>query len=171
MYGFHGLEQMTRLAEWLETTRACEIGFLQQPQSRKQEDYFPHSCPICNPSSPKDMNNRPREVQSLVEFRNGPIPQGDPITYNMNKLEKKDDWNDLNLAQLYRHVRMKVDTCPLHNIYKFILYVMYHDHLLHMFPTIRNPCDGSTNIATPSINTDGTNTSKNLVRVHPSKTS
>ena len=88
----------------------------------------------------------------------------------MNKLKKKDDCNDLNLAQLYRHVRMKVDTCPLYNIYEIILYVMYYDHLLHIFPTIRNPCDCVTHIATPSINTDGTNTSEDLVQVHPYNT-
>ena len=65
---------------------------------------------------------------------------------------------------------MKVDTCPLHIIYEVILYVMYHDHLLHPFPTIWNPCDGFTRIVTPSINTDETNTSEDLVQVHPYNT-
>ena len=167
MYGFHGPEQMTRIAEWLESTWAYEIGFLQPPQAQRQEDYFPHSCPICDPSSPKDTNHRTREVQSLVEYRTGPIPPGDPITYSMNKLQKNNDWNDLNLAQLYRHVRMKVDTCPLHNIYEVILYVMYHQQILHLFPTVRDPCDGFTRITTPTLNKDGTATSEDLVRVHP----
>ena len=53
MYGFHGPEQMTCLAEWLETTWAYKIGFLQQPQARKQEDYFPHLCPIYDPQAQK----------------------------------------------------------------------------------------------------------------------
>ena len=62
---------------------------------------------------------------------------------------------------------MKVDTCPLHNIYEVILYVMYHDQLLHRFPNVRIPCDGFTRITTPTINIDGTTTSEALVRVHP----
>ena len=85
MYGFHGPDQMTRVAEWLDTTCAYKLGFLQPPHTSDQEDYFPHSCPICDASSPKDLANRPREIQNLVEFRTGPIPQGDPITYNMKK--------------------------------------------------------------------------------------
>ena len=85
MYGFHGPDQMTCVAEWLDTTCAYKLGFLQPPHASDQEDYFPHSCPICDPSSPKDLANRPREIQDLVEFRTGPIPQGNPITYNMKK--------------------------------------------------------------------------------------
>ena len=152
MYGFHGLDQMTRVMEWLDSTWAYELDFLQPANARNQEDYFPHSCLICDPSSPKDLTNRPREVQNLVEFRSGPIPSGDPITYSMKKLKTKDNWNELNLAQLYRHVRKKIDTCPMHNIYEIILYIMYHDQLLNMFPSVRNPCDGFTHITTPSIN-------------------
>jgi len=171
MYGFHGLDQMTRVAEWLDTTWAYELGFLQPPNASDQEDYSPHSCPICDPSSPKDLANRPRVVQNLVEFRTGLFLPGDPITYSMKKLKQKNDWNELSLAQLYHHVRRKVDTCPIHNIYEVILYVMCHDQLLNMFPSVRNPCDGFTGNSTPSINPGGTSTSTVMVQVHPYNTS
>ena len=167
MYGFHGSDQMTRVAELFDTTWAYELRFLQPPNVSDQEDYFPHSCPIYNPSNPKDLANRHREVQNLVKFRTGPITLGDPITYSMKKLKHKDDWNNLNLAQLYRHVRRKVGTCPMNNIYEVILYAMYHGQLLNMFPSIRNPCYGFTRITTPSINPGSTRTLEVMVRVHP----
>ena len=85
----------------------------------------------------------------------------------MKKLKHKDELNELNLAKLYRHVRRKVDMCLMHNIYEIILYVIYHDQLLNMFPSVRNPCDGFTRIATPSINLGSTSTSEVMVRVHP----
>ena len=39
MHGFRGPDKMTRVKEWLNTTRAYELGFLQPPNTRDQEDY------------------------------------------------------------------------------------------------------------------------------------
>ena len=55
----------------------------------------------------------------------------------------------------------------MNNIYEVILYAMYHDQLLNMFPSIRNPCYGFTRITTPSINPGSTRTLEVMVRVHP----
>ena len=77
---------MTHVAEWLDTTWAFEIGLLQPPHTSDLEAYYPHSCPICDPFRPKNLANRPKEVQSLVEFRSDRIPPGNPIVHIMNVL-------------------------------------------------------------------------------------
>ena len=156
MYGFRGPDTMTRVTEWLDTTNA-----------RDPKAYYPHSYPICVPSSPKDLVHRPREVLNLVEFRTRRISSGDSIIYSMKMLNNNNQWNELNLSQLYRYVRRKADTCPLHKIYEVILYIMYQDQLLNMFPIVKNSCDRFTRIVTPSFDSGGQRTSEDIVHFHP----
>ena len=167
MYGLRGPDQMTCVAEWLDTTWVFKLGFFQPPLARDQDAYYLHSYPICDPSNPKDLAYRPREVQSLVESRTDLIPSGNSLTYSMKMLNQNNQWNELNLYQLYRHVRRKTDMSPLHNIYEVILYVLYHQQLLNIFPSVRNSCDGFTRIAIPLLAPGGQNTSEEIVRFHP----
>ena len=108
------------------------------------------SCPICDPSCPKKNNSRPQTVIQMTEFHAG-IKHGDPVTYNMKAMQRKNKWNQLNIPQLFRHVSMKADTCPMHNIFNVVLHLLYFDSVLHRFPQFRNPCDGTTPILTPTV--------------------
>ena len=141
MYGHKSIDQTTRVVEWLDKAWAFEVGFLQIPQSNDPETYFPHSFPICYPTSTLINDHHPKETNQTIEHRAGHIPSGDPLTFNMDLLRREDDYTELNLAQLYCHIRDKADTCSLHNMYDIILFVLYHDILLHKFPSIRHPCE------------------------------
>ena len=124
------------------------------------------SCPICDPSCPKKDNSRPQTVINMTQFRTN-IESGDPVTYNMKNMQRNNNWNQLNMTQLFRHIRMKADTCPMHNIYEVVLHLLYSDSILRRFPQFLNPCDGSTAILTPTVmeNSNGENTL--LVRHNP----
>ena len=82
-------------------------------------------------------------------------------------MQRKNNWNQLNMTQLYRHISMKADTCLMHNIFEVVLHLLYFDSVLHRFPQFRNPYDGTTLILTPTIveNNNGQNTL--LVRHNP----
>ena len=168
MYGLRDASTMSGICNWLDTTWAFELGFLQPAHDTTPEAYFPLSCPLCDPTYPSTDDLRPGVIRSLREFVKGPIPPGDPITYSMHRLVEENKYNALSLRQLYVHIRRKSDTCPMHNIYEVILYVLYRDALLHLFPDIvRDPCDGQTQIPTPTLNHDGDSTSCLIVRHHP----
>ena len=72
----------------------------------------------------------------------------------------------LNIEQLYRHIRDKTDTYPLHSMYDVILFFLYHDILLHKFPTICNQCYGLNSITTLSLNHVGLSHYTDITRFH-----
>ena len=59
----------------------------------------------------------------------------------------------------------------MHNIYEVIMYIMYNEKLLNMFPAIRNPCDGFARNTTPSLAIGGESISTDIIRSHPYNTS
>ena len=110
MYGLRDASTMTDICNWLDTTWAFELGFLQPAHDTTPEAYFPLSCPLCDPTCPKTDDLRPGVVRSLREFVEGAIPPGDPIIYSIHRLVEEDKYNALNLRQLYVHIRRKSDT-------------------------------------------------------------
>ena len=145
---------LTDITSWLKQTWAFELGFLQSVQENDPTTFYPMSCPT------------PQTVIDITLFRSN-IESGDPGTYNMKNIQRNNNWNQLNMTQLFRHIRIKTDTCPMHNIFEVVLHLLYYDSLLHRFPQFRNPCDGSTPILTPIVveNSNGENTL--LVRHNP----
>ena len=166
MFGLRDNRLMTDMTSWLEHTWVFELGFLQSAHETDPNAFYPMSCPICDPSCPKKNNSRPQTVIQMTEFRAG-IKHGDPVTYNMKAMQRKNNWNPLNMPQLYRHISMKADTCPMHNIFEVVLHLLYFDSVLHHLPQFRNPCDGTTLIVTPTVSLDSSGQNTLLVQHNP----
>ena len=54
----------------------------------------------------------------------------------------------------------------MHNIHEVILYIMYNDQLLQMFPSVCIPCDSFTRISTPSLGLHRESTSTEIIRYY-----
>ena len=87
--------------------------------------------------------------------RSGIVP-GDPITYNLNVIQRDGNWNQLKLVEFYRYIGKKEDSCAMRNVFEVILHILYHDNVLHKFPQFRSPCDGTTCIVNPAGKGTGT---------------
>ena len=100
----------------------------------------------------------------MTEFKRIGIEPGDPITYNVKMIQRGDNWNQLNLVQLYRHIGRKVDSCVMYNVFEVILHLLYHDNVLRKFPQFRNLCDGSTPIVNLNVTLAGKGTKTVIIR-------
>ena len=158
MYNIRDHRIMVDHTLWLDYTWAFELGFLQSSDEKDPDAYYPFFCPIYDPSCPKDNNLRLSTVVKMIGFKRTGIAPEDPITYNMKAMKRDDNWNQVNLPQLYRHINRKVDSCAVHNVFEVVLYIFYHDNVLHQFPQFHNPCDGTTPIVTPNVTPDGKGT-------------
>ena len=130
----HDRRLMTDLTSWLKQTWAFEMGFLQSADETDLNAFYPMSGPICDPSCPKKNNTRPSTVLQMTTFSRTGIEHGDPVTYNMKAMKRKNNWDQLNLPQLYRHISMKANSCPMHNIFEVVLHLLYFDTVLHRSP-------------------------------------
>ena len=143
------------------------MGFLQSADETDLNAFYPMPCPICDPFCPKKNNTRPSTVLQMTTFSRTGIEHGDPVTYNMKAMKRKNNWDQLNLPQFYHHISMKADSCPMHNIFEVVLHLLYFDTVLHRFPQSRNPCDGTIPIVTPTVYPDSSGQNTLLVRHSP----
>ena len=160
------LEAQAKWHEWWNRSTKCgfEVGFLQPTHSTDQETYFHFR-----------VSSTTRPVLK-VTFTTTPTYNASPNTKLValvpgvllrtvwSWIIRRHALNELNLAQLYTHIRRKVYTCLIHNMYEIILYVLYNDKFLHMFPAIHNPCNSSNPIDTPVLILRGESTTTGLIR-------